>query len=129
MHKMAIPEDGVHTVRAVPQVINLLRNKEDPSLCTLAQWANQYYELSDLNIQQIIDGDLLQVLNAIHISGLLQQMGEDCEVVSVSESDNDQDLDKAEDDESTPTSSSYDSNEGSDNREEKDNEGDLGVSE
>ena len=128
MHEMAIPKDGVHTARAVPQVIDYLRNKEDPSLCTLAQWANQYYESSNLNLRQIIDGDLLQVLNAIHISGLLQQMGDDCDVVTVPESDNDQDVDKTEDEESTPTSSSSDNDEESDNGEENNNEEDSVMS-
>ena len=71
VHRMSTPNENVHTVRAVPQVINDLENEDNPSLSTLAGWAYEYYQTNDLNIRQIIDGDLLQVLHAICISGLL----------------------------------------------------------
>ena len=49
-HAIPIPQKGIHTVRAVPQVINSLIKKEDPSLCDLTTWTNQYYEDNNLNI-------------------------------------------------------------------------------
>ena len=49
-HAIPIPQKGIHTVRAVPQVINSLIKKENPSLCDLATWTNQYYEGNNLNI-------------------------------------------------------------------------------
>ena len=70
-HAIPIPPGGVHTVRAVPTVINSLMDKECPSLHELATWTNQYYNCNHLNIRQIIDGDILQVLNGLHLSGLL----------------------------------------------------------
>merc|ERR1712051_889770 len=57
-HEIPIPKEGIHTVRAVPQVIRSLINKKDPSLCVIAKWTNQYYESNNLNIQLIIDGDI-----------------------------------------------------------------------
>ena len=49
-HEIPIPQKDIYTVRAVPQVINSLLNKVDPSLRELAKWTNQYYEASNLNI-------------------------------------------------------------------------------
>ena len=69
--RMSMPNENVHTVRAVPQVIKDLENADSPSLSTLAGWALEYYGTNHLNIRQIIDGDLLQVLHAIFVSGLL----------------------------------------------------------
>ena len=127
VHELSTPKDNVHTVRAVPQVINDLENKDNPSLSTLAGWAYEYYEKSNLNIRQIIDGDLLQVLHAICISGLLQQMGGEHEVVHIQDSDNDQVEYNAGDKRSAPTIDSYDSDEGNDNREENDEEDDSST--
>ena len=90
-------------------MIRSLINKKDPSLGVLAKWANQYYESNNLNIRQIINGDILQVLNGVHLSGLLLQIGEVEEVVSVSDADDNQDKNKAEDEESTPAGDTNDS--------------------
>ena len=75
-HAIPIPPGGVHTVRAVSTVLDSLINKEDPTLLKLSTWTNQYYNMNNLNIRQIINGDILQVLNSIsmrrflaHISG------------------------------------------------------------
>ena len=128
-HEIPISKEGIHTVRAVPQVISSLINKRDPSLGVLAKWTNQYYESNNLNIQQIIDGDILQVLNGIHLSGLLQQMGEVEEVLSISDTDDNQDQDKVEDEESTPAGDTNDSDEESNKEKKDDAEGDSNGSE
>jgi len=129
VHEMSTPKDNVHTVRAVPQVINDLENKDKTSLSTLARWAYEYYEKTNLNIRQIIDGDILQVLNGIHLSGLLLQIGEVEEVLSVSDTDDNQDKNKAEDEESTPAGNTNDSDKESDKEESEDAEGDSTGSE
>ena len=106
-----------------------LINKEDPSLRVLAKWANQYYKSNNLNIRQIIDGDILQVLNGVHLSRLLLQIGEVEEVVSISDADDNQDKNKVEDKESTPAGDTNDSDEESDKEESEDPEGDSTGSE
>ena len=88
----------------------------------------KYYEKTNLNIQQIIDGDLLQVLHAICISGLLQQMREEPEVVRIQDSDNDQVEDSAGEEDSAPTGDSYESDERDDNREDNNVEDDSSTS-
>ena len=128
-HEIHIPKEGIHTVRAVPQMIKSLINKKDPSLRLLAKWANQYYESNNLNIRLIIDGDILQVLNGVHLSGLLLQIGKVEEVVSISDADDNQDKNKAEYEESTPAGDTNDSDEESDKEESEDPEGDSTGSE
>ena len=110
-------------------MIRSLINKKDPSLGILAKWANQYYESNNLNIRQIIDGNILQVLNGIYLSGLLQQMGEVEEVLSISDTDDNQDQNKVEDEEITPAGDTSDSDEESDKENEDNAEGDSKGSE
>ena len=114
---MSTPNENVHTVRAVPQVIKDLENADSPSLSTLAGWAHEYYRTNHLNIRQIIDGDLLQVLHAISVSGLLQLMGDEPEVVRIQDSDSDQTMDSSDDEDNSPTSDNDDSDDRDDNRE------------
>ena len=59
-------------VKAIRLILNSLINKVDPSLRNLCRWTNQFYNLNNSNIRQFIDGDILQVLNGLHLSGLLQ---------------------------------------------------------
>ena len=110
-------------------MIKSLINKKDPSLRLLANWANQYYESNNLNIRLIIDGDILQVLNGVYLSGLLLEIGEVEEVVSVSDADDNQDKNKAEDKENTPADDTNDDNEESDKEESEDPDGDSTGSE
>ena len=86
MHTILIPPEGVHTVRAVPTIINSLMDKEDPSLHDIATWANQYYNENHINLRQIIDGDILQALNGIHLSGLLQDENMGGRTITLSDS-------------------------------------------
>ena len=90
-HAIPIPPEGIHTVRAVPKIINSLIDKENPSLCDLATWTNQHYNSHHLNIRQIIDGDILQVLNAIHLSGLLVQGNRGGQSVSIPDTEDEDD--------------------------------------
>ena len=117
VHNLSTPERNVHTARAVPQVIKDLENADNPSLCTLAEWVHEYYETNHLNIRQITDGDLLQVFNAIFISGLLQQLGYKPEVVQIQDSDSDSPMDSDNEEEKSHTSDSYSGNNRYDNRE------------
>ena len=110
-------------------MIRSLVNKKDPSLCVLAKWANQYYESNNLNIRLIIDGNILQVLNGVHLSGLLFQIGEVEEVVSVSNADDNQDKNNAEDEENTPADNTNDGDEESNKEESDDPDGDSTGSE
>ena len=128
-HAIPIPQKGIHTVRAVPQVINSLLNKVDPSLRELTKWTNQYYEANNLNIRQIIDGDILQVLNGIHLSGLLLQMGIGGEVLTLPDTEEDQDQDKREDGESSSASDTHDSDVENNDEKEGDARGDPSSSE
>ena len=119
-HPISIPQSGIHTIRTVPDVINSLMDKEKPSLYDLATWTNQYYEGNNLNIRQIIDGDILQVLNSIHLSGLLVQMGMGGEIVTLPETEEDEDQDDRDEGESSPTNDDHDSDKESDDEEEGD---------
>ena len=120
-HKLTRPEGNVHTARAVPQVIKDLEGVDSPSLGDLAEWVHEYYETCKLNIRQIIDGDLLQVFNAIFISGLLQQLGYVPEVVRIRDSDSDSTIDSDDDEENSSTRGN-DSGDNSDDNRERDNE-------
>ena len=120
-HRLALPEENVHTSRAVPQVIKDLEGVHTPSLGELAKWVHEYYETHDLNIRQIIDGDLLQVFNAIFISGLLQQLGHGPEVVKIQDSDSDASIDSDDDDVNSSTRDN-DSSDNSDDNHERDSE-------
>ena len=103
-HAMPIPPGGVHIVRAVPMVLDSLINKEDPSLLELCTWTNQYYNMNNLNIRQIIDGDILQVLNGLHLSGLLQHENMGKENRTLSDSEGEEDQVRGSSDEETPSS-------------------------
>ena len=117
VHSLTRPEINVHTARAVPQVIKDLENANNPSLGALAKWVHEYYETNYLNIRQITDGDLLQVFHAIFVSGLLQQMGYEPEVVELQDSDSDSPMDSDNEEEKSHTSYSYSDDNGHNNRE------------
>ena len=97
-------------------------DKKEPSLYDLAVWTNQYYEGNNLNIRQIIDGDILQVFNSIHLSGLLVQMGMGGEIVTLPETDEDEDHKEEGDDEDNLTEDEDDQEE-DDDEEEGDSSG------
>ena len=122
-HPISIPQSSIHTVRAVPEVINSLIDKEKPSLYDLATWMNQYYKGNKLNIRQIIDGNILQVLNSIHLRGLLVQIGMGGEIVTLPETEENEDQDDRDEGESIPTNGDHDSDEESDDEEEGDPDG------
>ena len=120
MHAIPIPPEGVHTVRAVPTIINSLMDKEDRSLQDIATWANQYYNENHINLRQIIDDDILQVLNGIHLSGLLQHENMGGRTITLSDSEGEEDQVRGSNDEETPSSRTSSS--------EKESEGDKGDS-
>ena len=111
MHVIPIPPEGVHTVRAVPTIINALMDKEEPSLLDLATWANQYYNGNHLNIRQINDGDILQVLNGLHLSGLLEHENMGGGTITLSDSEGEEDHAEGSNDEGTPSSETSNSDE------------------
>ena len=123
VHAIPIPPEGVHTVRAVPTIINSLMDKEDPSFHDISTWANQYYNDNHINIRQIIDGDILQVLNGIHLSGLLVQGNMGGRSVSLLDTEEDDDQEEEGDEEDNPTSKTPDSDKGSGDKEEGDSSG------
>ena len=108
-HPIPIPPEDIHTVRAVPEIINSLIDKEKPSLCDLATWTNQHYNSHHLNIRQIIDGDILQVLNAIHLSGLLVQGNMGGRSVSIPDTEDKDDQEEEGDEEEGDSSGGPDS--------------------
>ena len=73
--------------------------------------------MNNLNIRQIIDGDILQVLNGLHLCGLLQHenMGEENGTLSDSEEEEDQE--RESNDEETPSSGTSSSEEESEGEE------------
>ena len=71
MKALPIPEEGVHTVRAIPSILNALLEEENPSLCELCTWTNTFYNKSNLNLCLYTDDNILQIVNALHLSGLL----------------------------------------------------------
>ena len=81
-HGVPIPQEGVHTVRAIPSILNILLDDERPSLRKLCQWTNQFYNQVNFNIRLCIDSDILQIFNALHLSGLLKHsnMNEDDDI-------------------------------------------------
>ena len=125
-HAIPIPPEGIHTVRAIPKIINSLIDKENPSLYDLATWTNQHYNGHHLNIRQIIDGDILQVLNGIHLSGLLVQGNMGGRSVSLLDTEEEEDQEEVGDEEDSPTSETPNSDEGSGDEEEGNSRGSPG---
>ena len=74
--------------------------------------------MNNLNIRQIIDGDILQVLNGIHLSGLLQHENMGGENGTLSDSEGDKDQVEGSADEETPSSGTSSSEEESEGEED-----------
>ena len=104
--KIPIPPAGVHTVKAIPSILYSLTNQRTPSLRNLCQWTNQFYNQKDFDIRQCIDGDILQVLNGLHLSGLLQhkKMCKKNEILT--DTDDEEEAEKENNDGGAPSSES-----------------------
>ena len=110
-------------VKAVPLIVYSLTTQRTPSLRNLCTWTNQFYNQNNLDLRQLIDGDILQVLNGLHLSGLLQheKMCKKNEILT--DTDDEEEAEKENDDEGAPSGEPSSSE-----RKSEDEEGSSSVS-